>query len=74
MDEGPKPKRAAGVRPDRVRLVVLLYRKKGLGIEEFQASWYALRSRLFLVCTEVWTSRCVLSNAVLVLPRSVLWL
>ena len=29
-------------RPDRVRLIVLLYRKKGLGVEEFQEAWYVL--------------------------------
>ena len=38
-EEEQKPKRTPGVRPDRVRLVVLLYRKKGLSIEDFQAAW-----------------------------------
>ncbi|KAF6226592.1 hypothetical protein HO173_012491 [Letharia columbiana] len=39
MADEQKPKKAPGARPDRVRLVVLLYRKKGLSIEEFHASW-----------------------------------
>ena len=52
-EEQQKPSKAPGARPDRVRLVVLLYRKKGLSIEEFQASWYVFRNCLFLVCTEV---------------------
>lgn len=40
MAEIEKPKRAPGSRKDRVRLVVLLYRKKGMSIEEFQTAWY----------------------------------
>ncbi|CAD6574547.1 MAG: hypothetical protein ASARMPRED_006804 [Alectoria sarmentosa] len=39
MADEQNSKKAQGARPDRVRLVVLLYRKKGLSVEEFQASW-----------------------------------
>lgn len=39
MADEQKPSKSLGARPDRVRLVVLLYRKKGLSVEEFQASW-----------------------------------
>lgn len=70
-EEEKKPKKALGARPDRVRLVVLLYRKKGLSVEDFQTSWYVLRSRFFLVCTGLCASRYVLSNIVLVLPGPV---
>ena len=42
MADEAKPTRTPGARPDRVRLIVLLYRKKGLSIEEFQSAWYAL--------------------------------
>ena len=40
MADEAKPKRAPGTRPDRVRLVVLVYRQKGLSIEDFQNAWY----------------------------------
>lgn len=53
MADEAKPSRAPGARPDRVRLVVLLYRQKGLSIEEFQAAWYVLRSPLYHLGTEV---------------------
>ena len=52
-DEPPKPKRAPGARPDRVRLVVLLYRKKELSIEDFQSAWYASPCRLLYVLDEI---------------------
>ncbi len=70
-EEEKKPKRALGARPDRVRLVVLLYRKKALSVEDFQTSWYVLLSRFFLVCTGPCASRHVSSNIVLVLPGHV---
>ncbi|KAM0802527.1 hypothetical protein BDR22DRAFT_103772 [Usnea florida] len=38
-EEAQKGKKNPRFRPDRVRLIVLLYRKKGLGVEEFQRGW-----------------------------------
>ena len=38
-EEAQKAKKHPRFRPDRVRLIVLLYRKKGLSVEEFQAAW-----------------------------------
>ena len=69
-DEPPKPKRAPGARPDRVRLVVLLYRKKELSIEDFQSAWYALPCRLLHVCDEV-SPYAVMSKADLVFSNTV---
>ena len=39
MADEEKPKRILGSRPDRVRLIVLVYRKKGISIEDFQNAW-----------------------------------
>lgn len=47
-EQKEKSHKAHGGRPDRVRLLVLLYRKKGLSVEEFQVSWYVLPCRLLL--------------------------
>lgn len=42
MADDNKPTRVQGSRPDRVRLVVLVYKKHGMSIEDFQTAWYVL--------------------------------
>ena len=39
MADEEKPKRTLGSRSDRVRLIVLVYRKKGMSVEDFQNAW-----------------------------------
>lgn len=41
MADEQKPTRLQGSRPDRVRLIVLVYRKQGMSIEDFHSAWYA---------------------------------
>ncbi|KAK4693959.1 hypothetical protein P7C71_g3529, partial [Lecanoromycetidae sp. Uapishka_2] len=38
-DDDNKPTRLQGSRPDRVRLIVLVYRKQGMSFEDFQNAW-----------------------------------
>ena len=40
MAEDQKPQRLQGSRPDRVRLIVMVYRKQGMSFEDFQTAWW----------------------------------
>ena len=44
VSKGPK---AAPIRPDKVRLVFMLYRKEGMSAEEFHRYWREEHSKIF---------------------------
>lgn len=47
MADEQKPKQFPAVRKDRVRLTLLVYRKQGMSLSEFQQYWREQHSEVF---------------------------